>query len=121
MMKDLLLNLAHRLDVISQAIPIRTPNGTVEISGGAWDNLLAEVVKVSICLRKFAETEETGWISVEERLPETDDHVLCCTRTKKGTTNVVIGYYMDGDWRCGMNSNVTHWMPLPETPEVGQP
>ena len=60
------------------------------------------------------------WISVEEHLPLTDDHVLCCTRTKKGTTNVVIGYYMDGMWRCGMNPNVTHWMPLPETPEEGQ-
>ena len=57
------------------------------------------------------------WISAEERLPETDDHVLCCTRTKKGTANVVVGYYMDGLWRCGMNSNVTHWMPLPEPPE----
>ena len=58
------------------------------------------------------------WISVEERLPETDEHVLCCTRTKKGTANVVIGYWMDGMWRCGMNSNVTHWMPLPEVPDV---
>jgi len=56
------------------------------------------------------------WISAEDRLPETDDHVLCCTRTKAGRQNIVIGYYMDGLWRCGMNSNVTHWMPLPEPP-----
>ena len=58
-----------------------------------------------------------SWISVKDRLPGTDDHVLCCTQTKAGRQNVVIGYYMDGAWRCGMNSNVTHWMPLPEAPK----
>lgn len=57
------------------------------------------------------------WISVKDILPENDNYVLCCTETKKGTKNVIIGYYMDGAWRCGMNSNVTHWMPLPELPE----
>ena len=57
------------------------------------------------------------WTSVIDRMPANDDHVLCCTRTSKGRQNVVIGYYMDGMWRCGMNSNVTHWMPLPEPPE----
>ena len=56
------------------------------------------------------------WISVKDRLPENDNHVLCCTETKKGMKNVIIGYYMNGAWRCGMNSNVTHWMPLPELP-----
>ena len=49
--------------------------------------------------------------------PETDEHVLCCTVTKKGQTNKVIGYYMEGAWRCGMNSNVVGWMPLPEDPD----
>ena len=58
------------------------------------------------------------WIKTTDRLPEDDRHVLCLTRTKKGLWNVVIGYYMDGFWRVGMNSNVTHWMPLPEPPEV---
>ena len=57
------------------------------------------------------------WISVKDILPENDNHVLCCTETKKGAKNVIIGYYMDGAWRCGMNSNVTHWMPLPEPPK----
>ncbi len=50
-------------------------------------------------------------------LPETDDHVLCCTQTKSGLKNIVIGYYMDGLWRCGMNSNVIAWQPLPTPPE----
>lgn len=54
------------------------------------------------------------WIPVSERLPETEDKVMCCTETKKGNKNIVIGYYMDGAWRCGMNSNAIAWMPLPE-------
>ena len=57
------------------------------------------------------------WISVSERLPENDDKVLCVTQNKKGSYNIVIGYYMDGMWRVGMNSNVTHWQPLPEPPK----
>ena len=58
------------------------------------------------------------WISVRDHLPEECVHVLCCTMTKKKTQNIIIGYYADGFWRVGMNSNVTHWMPLPEPPEV---
>lgn len=49
---------------------------------------------------------------MKDRLPDTEDRVLCCTKTAKGVQNIVIGYYMNGAWRCGMNSNVTHWMPL---------
>ena len=58
------------------------------------------------------------WIKTTDRLPEDDRHVLCLTRTKKGLANIVIGYYMDGFWRVGMNSNVQYWMELPEPPEV---
>lgn len=54
------------------------------------------------------------WIPCSERLPETDDKVLCQTVTKKGVFGMVIGYYFDNRWCCGMNSNVTAWMPLPE-------
>lgn len=56
------------------------------------------------------------WIPCSERVPETEDKVLCCTQTKKGLANIVIGYYIaeTDRWACGMNSNVTAWMPLPE-------
>lgn len=58
-----------------------------------------------------------GWISIEDRLPDDARRVLCCTKTQKGNYNIVIGYYMGGLWRCGMNSNVVYWMELPRVPE----
>jgi hypothetical protein len=63
---------------------------------------------------------DVKWISVDERLPEDGVKVLCCTKTKSGNRNIVIGYH-DGRWCCGMNSNVTHWMPLPEVAQLDAP
>lgn len=57
---------------------------------------------------------EMRWIPCTERLPREEDKVLCCTQTKAGAKNIVLGYYAGGKWRCGMNSNVVAWMPLPE-------
>ena len=56
------------------------------------------------------------WIPCNDRLPEGDTRVLCCTLNKKGVPNIVLGYYIpeSGCWACGMNSNVVAWMPLPE-------
>ena len=58
------------------------------------------------------------WIRSSERVPDTDDYVLCVTQTQQGRQNIIKGYYHSGRWCCGMNSNVTHWMPMPELPEV---
>ena len=52
------------------------------------------------------------WIPVEKELPKNEDKVLCCTVTQKGRKNFVMGYYSDGRWCCGMNSNVVAWMPV---------
>lgn len=53
------------------------------------------------------------WVPVEVSLPLDEDRVLCCTQNKKGQKNLIIGYYMDGMWRVGMNSNVIAWRFLP--------
>ena len=60
------------------------------------------------------------WISVKDKLPENEEYVLCCTLAKNGTQNIIKGYYSGGMWRVGMNSNVTHWMPLPKLPKEGE-
>ena len=57
---------------------------------------------------------EPQWTPCSERLPDHEDRVLCCTYTKAGIPNHVIGYYASGRWCCGMNSNVVAWMPLPD-------
>ena len=82
--------------------------GSDSIVPGAYVEALDAAIKT---------LDRMTWISVKDRLPENDNHVLCCTETKKGMKNVIIGYYMNGAWRCGMNSNVTHWMPMPEPPK----
>lgn len=60
------------------------------------------------------------WIKVTDKLPASEDHVLCCTQTKSGRKNIVIGYYSREmeRWCCGMNMNVIAWMKLPDPPEV---
>ena len=107
--------------------PMRHENGNCNVIGGFCtavnDSICAglhNAYDCGYCDGEIRAKQEHGqsarWISVKDRLPETNDHVLCCTVTKKESRNVIIGYYMDGAWRCGMNSNVTHWMPLPEPP-----
>ena len=62
------------------------------------------------------------WISCAEHLPEGEEYVLCCTKTKRGTKTIIIGYYIPAAerWACGMNSNVIAWQPLPPVYEEEQ-
>lgn len=53
------------------------------------------------------------WVPTAVTLPPEEERVLCCTQNKKGQKNLIIGYYMDGLWRVGMNSNVIAWRFLP--------
>lgn len=72
--------------------------------------------------------EKTRWIPVEERLPEishswgVSDVVLCIISDPSGYPPPNPGlcvYLEDGRWTChGQIVRVTHWMPLPEGPEV---
>lgn len=63
-----------------------------------------------------------GWISVKERLPETEREVLICTERK---FIYMARIYEDGEaWPvsngcgcCGKQEAFTHWMSLPETPK----
>lgn len=57
------------------------------------------------------------WISVEERLPKTWKDVLTCRRNGHVEMNWLM--LVDGWHKDDPELNpVTHWMPLPEPPEV---
>lgn len=68
------------------------------------------------------------WISVEDRLPETDDRVLVWYCDKDGDFFPAVGRYGEKEerWITDVDDNdhawppvkITHWMPLPEPPKV---
>lgn len=67
--------------------------------------------------------KKQGWISVENRLPETFQSVIVCRESKQAikTTSVEAGMRIaDGWWKVfgTRTKSVTHWMPLPDPPEV---
>ena len=79
------------------------------------DGLAAEGCKCLKALQLKDDPPVDRWIPVTEKLPEDENKVLCCTVTKKGLKNLVIGYYSPERkcWVCGMNSNVVAWRILP--------
>jgi len=56
-----------------------------------------------------------GWISVKDRLPDRDDYVLACFDDGFIAT---IGYADDWELWDGLCGEPTHWMPLPDPPEM---
>ena len=62
-----------------------------------------------------------GWISVEDALPPRFEPVLVCRRWRRGNRVVEQGIRdVDDRWKVygTKTGGVTHWMPLPEPPEV---
>lgn len=61
--------------------------------------------------------EKPQWISVEERLPAVHQRVLVYCQSKTIERHITACMYMGGYFSRKVR-NVTHWMPLPEPPEV---
>jgi hypothetical protein len=63
-----------------------------------------------------ARATQSEWISVEERLPETETSVLVCT--ERGYIFLSWASNEDVFWFYNENEDdrVTHWQPLPEPP-----
>lgn len=63
----------------------------------------------------------SGWISVEEALPEPKKLVLCIwNRTENHSSYGFARYQHDDVWYVSNEGmpRVTHWMPLPELPQM---
>lgn len=66
------------------------------------------------------EAQVPKWISVEDHTPMNEDEVLILINGK----NINIGWFNErcGVWHVSSNCilvEVTHWMPLPESPKEG--
>lgn len=83
-------------------------------------------------LEYFGKFDLGGWISVKDRLPETDGIYIVCDRRLNGYPWIhTVGfrkvssswcelhgvYYDDGYGRYSDQDKFTHWMTLPEPPE----
>lgn len=79
--------------------------------------------------RLGAKKSAFNWISVEDKLPPHDKRepefsvrVFVCTRSLHRFsygelfTQVTYYNYDRGEWAIGVNTEVTHWMPLPPLP-----
>lgn len=97
-----------------------------KINGANFDDVSDAVV----ALYDAGYRKQSGWISVEERLPDNCRAVLVALEglTIGGAPAMVIGSYSGGFWMVAdadgthyltkyMRYRVTHWMPLPEPPK----
>lgn len=69
------------------------------------------------------QSKQSPWISVEERLPDNDNEVLCLcviTLNKKDTPYVFCNQYKDGAWQTKMLTKykIIAWMPIPSFDEI---
>ena len=79
-----------------------------------YDSELAKVIEDAYMTLKNGVTVQE-WISVKDRLPEKP--MKCLVYTKRGEYGgYEITYYNEGFYL--QYANVTHWMPLPDEPEV---
>ena len=73
------------------------------------------------CLKQLQMKNEPDplreWVPVEVTLPPEEEKVLCCTMNKKGAKNLVLGYYVAGQWSVGV-SKVIAWRFLPPVYEA---
>ena len=68
-----------------------------------------------------ADYRKQEWISVEERLPEKGQHVLCLYPQKDYGSKCVVDYAETADGFFAeqyLFGRPSHWMPLPEPPKM---
>lgn len=65
--------------------------------------------------------KQSPWISVKERLPETNKEVLVlCRRKRSGVCFVIENAYENGDWitKSAMYYETIAWMPIPSFDDI---
>lgn len=92
-----------------------------DVENGGVSGMVAGALKRYV---KRAPAADAGpkWISVEERLPKEWEAVLVWSCL--GYTESAVWLGIPGKWRCTwdhtlLESEITHWMPLPDPPKEG--
>ena len=67
---------------------------------------------------EMPEIEKSSWISVKERMPETEGKYIVCTAKSSVYCTKFKGCGDIGVFKTDMNTHITHWMPMPDAPEV---
>ena len=62
--------------------------------------------------------EMPKWISVKEKMPETEGKYIVCTAKSSVYCTKFKGCGDIGVFKTDMNTHITHWMLLPDAPEV---
>ena len=85
-------------------------------------NIYGEVIRI---INQLAEEYNNGWISVLERLPETNESVLCWAKsTARGGDVCFVGSCHNGFWFLQSSADthsfpgqyvIVAWQPLPES------
>jgi hypothetical protein len=58
------------------------------------------------------------WISVKDKLPELNQHVLIAVKFNRSICIDYISFPKDGNlWTLTDKEWITHWLPLPELPK----
>lgn len=101
----------------------------VEFEDGYKSMPIADVSKI---MRDWVSRQPTitqsGWVSVEDRLPAENESVLCITNGKPRENITLIATYQIGSWNTTEgwiidewpdweDAEVLWWMPLPEPPK----
>ena len=85
------------------------------------DAITMQGVKIINQFLTAVDAATVRWIPVTERLPDTFRPVIVCREKEKGKFVVEQGFKDVGDWwkvYGTRTKKVTHWMPMPEPPEV---
>lgn len=87
--------------------------------------MMLERKTVSMCVNSDycrgwndAVAEMPKWISVKEKMPETEGKYIVCTAKSSVYCTKFTGCGDIGVFKTDMNTHITHWMPLPDAPEV---
>lgn len=120
---------------IEEAIAILERKTTIPGDGYTWEQIEEAIDAALTALRSMPETTKPGWISVKERFPDEElkkfrdlnglkngiGHINVLGSIGKHTLKNTVEYDGKNFWYEGrwMNSELTHWMPLPEPPEEG--